>query len=63
MIASNINSTIKYEETKAIASTDINHDSSVYSAKIYNKSIQFVLGLPQFEHKSKNIIYFNIYKL
>ena len=61
MIASNIDSTIKYEETKVIASSDINHDSSVYSAKIYNKSIQFVLGLPQFEHKSKNIIYFNIY--
>ena len=61
MIASNIDSTIKYEETKNIASSDINHDTSVYSAKIYNKSIQFVLGLPQFEHKSKNIIYFNIY--
>ena len=41
MIASNIDSTIKYEETKVIASSDINHDSSVYSAKIYNKSIQF----------------------
>ena len=61
MIVSNINNTVKYDETMAIASGDINHDSCVYSAKIYNQTIQFVLGLPQFEHKSKNIIYFNIY--
>jgi predicted NAD-dependent protein-ADP-ribosyltransferase YbiA (DUF1768 family) len=61
MVVSNINNTIKYEETKAIASNDIDVESSIYSAKIYNKAIQFVLGLAQFEHKSKNIVYFNIY--
>ena len=61
MVVSNINNTIKYEETKAIASNDIDVESSIYSAKIYNKTIQFVLGLAQFEHKSKNIVYFNIY--
>jgi predicted NAD-dependent protein-ADP-ribosyltransferase YbiA (DUF1768 family) len=61
MVVSNINNTIKYEETKAIASNDIDVESSIYSAKIYDKTIQFVLGLAQFEHKSKNIVYFNIY--
>ena len=61
MIVSNINNTIKYEETKAIATNDIEVESSIYNAKIYNKTIQFVLGLAQFEHKSKNIVYFNIY--
>jgi len=61
MILSNINNTVKYEETTALASSDIQHDSCVYSAKIYNKTIQFVLGLPQFEYKNKNIVYFNIY--
>jgi predicted NAD-dependent protein-ADP-ribosyltransferase YbiA (DUF1768 family) len=61
MIISNIDNTIKYEETKAIASGDIQHEASIYSAKIYNKTIQFVLGIPQFEHINKNIVYFNIY--
>jgi hypothetical protein len=61
MILSNIDNTIKYEETKAIATNDIEHEASIYSAKIYNKTIEFVLGLPQFEHKSKNVVYFNIY--
>jgi predicted NAD-dependent protein-ADP-ribosyltransferase YbiA (DUF1768 family) len=61
MIKSIINNTIQYEETKAIATNDIQYESCVYSAKIYNKTIQFVLGLPQFEYKSKNIVYFNIY--
>jgi hypothetical protein len=61
MVVSNINNTIKYEETKAIASNDIDVESSIYSAKIYDKTIQFVLGLAQFEHKSNNIVYFNIY--
>jgi predicted NAD-dependent protein-ADP-ribosyltransferase YbiA (DUF1768 family) len=61
MVVSKINNTIKYEETKAIASNDIDVESSIYSAKIYDKTIQFVLGIAQFEHKSKNIVYFNIY--
>jgi predicted NAD-dependent protein-ADP-ribosyltransferase YbiA (DUF1768 family) len=61
MVLSKINATVKYEDTKAIASTDIEHETCIYSAKIYNKAIQFVLGLPQFEYSSKNIVYFNIY--
>jgi hypothetical protein len=44
MIKSIINNTIQYEETKAIATNDIQYESCVYSAKIYNKTIQFVLG-------------------
>tara|TARA_Y100000768_G_C23982427_1_gene686653 strand:- start:282 stop:2366 length:2085 start_codon:yes stop_codon:yes gene_type:complete len=61
MVLSIINNDINYIESNIIEKSDIEYETYIYKAKIYNKDIKFVLGKPNFQHIDNNIVYFNIY--
>ena len=61
MVLSNIDKNIDYFETNIIDKQDIDYETYVYKARIYNKNITFVLGQPNFDYLDNDIVYFNIY--
>ena len=61
MITSTLKKDVQYIITNSINKTDLDKEAYVYTAKIYNKHIKFVLGVPNFEYLSSGIMYFNIY--
>ena len=62
MVLSRIDTNINYLETNSLANTDEGSENYAYKAKIYNKTVKFILGNPNFEYSStNNIVYYNIY--
>jgi predicted NAD-dependent protein-ADP-ribosyltransferase YbiA (DUF1768 family) len=61
MITSNLKKEVQYTITNTIDKSDLETEAFVYNAKIYNKHIKFVLGVPKFDYLSNGILYFNIY--
>lgn len=61
MVYSQIDTSIKYSDSKNVESTDILHESPIYYGEIYTKSVRFILGKPNNRYITNNIIYFNIY--
>tara|TARA_B100001175_G_scaffold316091_1_gene329130 strand:- start:1625 stop:3682 length:2058 start_codon:yes stop_codon:yes gene_type:complete len=60
MVLSKIDENINYLETNNLDKND-EGESYAYKATIFNKSVKFVLGKPNFEYIDNNIVYFNIY--
>ena len=61
MINSTLKKDVQYIVTNNIDKSDLDKEAFVYNAKIYNKHIKFVLGVPKFDYLSSKILYFNIY--
>ena len=61
MINSTLKKDVQYIVTNNIDKSDLDKEAFVYNAKIYNKHIKFVLGVPKFDYLSSKILYFNMY--
>ena len=61
MVNSKINKKINYLEVNSVDLNDINHESDIYIGKLYNKTINFTIGLPIYDYTDFNIIYFYLY--
>ena len=61
MVNSKINKTIDYLEVNSVDLNDIDHESDIYLGKLYNKNINFTIGLPIYDYVDFNIIYFYLY--
>ncbi len=61
MVNSKINKKINYLEVNSVDLNDINHESDIYIGKLYNKNINFTIGLPIYDYTDFNIIYFYLY--
>ena len=61
MVNSKINKTINYLEVNSVDLNDIDHEADIYIGKLYNKIINFTIGLPIYDYVDLNIIYFYIY--
>ena len=61
MVNSKINKTINYLEVNSVDLNDIDHEADIYIGKLYNKIINFTIGLPIYDYVDLNIIYFYIF--
>ena len=61
MVNSRLDSKINYKETRNIESEDIEHTSDIYTGVVYKKTINFILGKPNYKYIENGIIYLNIY--
>ena len=61
MVVSNLDKTINYPEINKVHSNDVDHESYIYDARIYNKDVKFVIGQALLDYVEKNVVYFYIY--
>tara|TARA_R110002072_G_scaffold302816_1_gene488927 strand:- start:1034 stop:3028 length:1995 start_codon:yes stop_codon:yes gene_type:complete len=61
MVLSKLDKSINYKELKKLNDDDVDFDSNVYAAELFNKYIEFTIGKPKYFYIEKNIIFFYIY--